>query len=226
MSISAIGSLGSLYSTQNLSGITGVGNTDGAVSALSGATGRYQHAGGKFLQDVTQAMQSLGLNISALNSGSASASSAADGASSQSLPSAAGKAQQDLHSFLHDLFQALHQNGSQAQASVNNAANSGNGDQQNSSVSTKAALNAYNQFGGGLQNLISALNNGGAVNGAVAGGTVGALQTDFANLVDSMGSSKSSSPANLKSFLQQLQGYAQNTSSQPNAVGSILTVRA
>ena len=222
MSISAIGSLGSLYSTQNMSGITGVGNTDGAVSALSGATGRNQHAGGKFLQDVTQALQSLGLNISTLNSGSAAASSAAGGAGSQSLSPSAGKAQQDLHTFLHDLFQALHQNGTQAQASANNAANSGNGDQQ-SSVSSTAALNAYNQFGSGLQNLISALNNGGAVNGSIAGG---ALQTDFANLVDSMGNSKSSSPANLKSFLQQLQGYAQNTSSQPNAVGSILTVRA
>ncbi|HEY8094859.1 MAG TPA: hypothetical protein VIE65_02040 [Methylobacter sp.] len=216
MDISGISSLSRLYSTQKTGSVSvptkNDRDGDNDSSRVSGK------GGGAFMQDVMQSLQSLGLNFSGANAnGTPSASSVDSGQSTSSSPSTSNVGPA-LHTFLHDLHQALHQSGStQQQASATDT----DGDNDNSGSSTSGVQNGYSNFASNLQGLIGSLNNTSGTNG-----TNNTLQTDFSNLVNALGGSSSSSTPTLQDFLKQMTGNVGNNSSSQNGIGSILSIKA
>ena len=219
MDTSAISSLTALYPTQKTSGVSAPANSDGDGSRVSGTGGgHHHHGGGAFMQDVMQSLQSLGLNFSGTNANSTSpaggTSTNSDTVQSTSSSSNIGQA---LHTFLHDLHQALNQGGLQQQSSATDS----DGDNDNSSSSSSCVQNGYSNFSTKLQSLISSLSNN--------SGNSSTLQTDFTNLVNALGGSSSTSSAspNLQDFLNKMVSNASSNSSSPqNGLGSILTTKA
>jgi hypothetical protein len=222
MDTSAISSLTTLYPTQKTSGISAPvisnsnGDKDGSrVSGTGG--GHHHHGGGAFMQNVMQSLQSLGLNFPAPN---ANSTSPVDGTSSNSdtvqSTLSSSNIGQALHTFLHDLHQALNQGGLQQQSSATDS----DGDNDNSSSSSSGVQNGYSNFSTKLQSLISSLSNNSDNNST--------LQTDFTNLVNALGGSSSTSSAspNLQDFLNKMVSNAGNNSSPQNGLGSILTTKA
>ena len=217
MDTSAICSLTTLYPTQKISGISAPasiandGEKDG--SRVSNRDGGHPHGGGEFMQNVIQTLQSLGLNFPGANANSSSPAggTGSNGNTVQSTSSSSSSSVgQALHTFLHDLHQALNQGGVQQQSS---AADS-DGDNDNSSSSYSGVQNGYSNFNTNLQSLIGPLSNNST------------LQTDFTNLVNALGGSTSSSSLNLQDYLKQMASNSSNNGSSQNGFGSILTTKA
>jgi hypothetical protein len=212
MSASAIGSVTSAYLTPNINNVNAASYNAG-TSSVSGAGGRHHHGGGKFLQEVTQALQNIGVNAPGAPSSSVSSGTAS------SASATSGNTQQALQTFLYDLHQAL---SAQPQSATTV------GGSANTSPSTQSP---YGNFAGNLQNLIASLNS--SASSSAGGNDIdGKLQTDFNNLVNVLGGPTASAAANtpaatpsLQSFLQQLQANAGNMNSSSNGVGSIFSAK-
>jgi hypothetical protein len=213
MDTSAISSLTTLYPTQKASGIIAPvisnsnGDKDGSrVSGTGG--GHHHHGGGAFMQDVMQSLQSLGLNVSGNNASSTTPTSS----TTPSVSATSNNIGQTLHTFMHDLHQALRQSGSTQQPSSTT-----DGDGDNSSVSS-SAQNGYSNFASNLQSLIGSLNN---TSGTPASNSTDAtLQTDFSNLVSSMGGSTSSTSPTLQNFLSNLETNVAGASGATGTTGN------
>ncbi len=218
MDISSLSSLARVFSTQKTGGVSAPTNRgrdgDNDGSRVSGTDGRHQ--GGAFMQDVMQSLQNLGLNFSGPNADGTPSVSGADGVQGVSSTSSSSNVGQALHTFLHDLHQALNQSSStQQQASATDT------DSGNSGLSASGVQNGYSNFATKLQGLIGSINN---TDGAT--GSNNTLQTDFSNLVNALGGSSSTSTPTLQDFLKQMTGNAGNNSSPQNGVGSILSIKA
>jgi hypothetical protein len=220
MDTSAIGSLINSYPNQKTSGI-GVPvniNSDGYKdgSRVSFTGGGHHHADGAFMQNVIQTLQSLGLSFPGANANSTSPvdSSGSNGDAVQSNSSPSNNVRQALHTFLHDLHQALNQGGVQQQSSATDS----DGDNDNSSSSSSGVQNGYSNISTKLQSLIGSLSNNSGNNSA--------LKTDFTNLVNALGGSSSSSSPNLQDFLNIMASNASISNLPQNGLGAILTTKA
>ena len=226
MSASAIGSVTSSYLTQNINNVNSASFNPG-TSAVAGAGGRHHHSGGKFLQDVTQALQSLGLNMpgASNNPTATSGSSAAGAAASTATSATSSNAQQALQTFMYDLHQAL---SGQPQSAV--TAGSGANTNSNGNAGTQ---NPYGDFTANIQNLLGSLNSSSASSAAGGIDIQSKLQTDFNNLVNVLGGSTASSATtspstaspSLQSFLQQLEANVANMSSSTSGVGALFSAK-
>lgn len=217
MDISSLSSLARVFSTQKTGGVGAPTNRDrdgDKDSSNVSGTGGIHH-GGAFMQDVMQSLQNLGLNFSGADANGTPSVSSADGVQSVSSTSSSSNVGQALHTFLHDLHQALHQSSSTQQASATDIG--GN----NSGSSTSGVQNGYSNFSTKLQGLIGSLNNTSGTNGSN-----NALQTDFSNLVNALGGSSSTSTPTLQDFLKQMTSNAGSNSSPQSGVGSILSIKA
>lgn len=210
MTTSAIGTISSLYPAQNTNKVSAAQTIESSLSSVSGHGHKH---GGKFMQDVMQALQNMGINIASPTSSSSNSSQTASTTNSNNQ-----NPQQALQTFMYDLRQALNQSGSQT-LGVN----------ANNSVST-TSQNGYSDFSQNLQNLISSVN---APSNTPTSNknAVSTLQTDFNNLVNSFGGVTSSttpttSSATLQNFLQQLLSSMGNDNYSSNAIGSLLTTQA
>jgi hypothetical protein len=221
MSASAIGSITSSYLTQNINNVS-TASYNAGTSKVAGAGGRHHHGDdGKFLQDVTQALQGIGLTVPGLsNNNVSSGSSAAGAATSSSASSVSGNAQQALQTFMYDLHQAL--SGQQQSYGA-----TGGGANTNSRTQ-----NPYGNFAANIQNVLGSLNNNASISGSNA--IDSKLQTDFNNLVSVLGGStasySTSTPStattpSLQSFLQQLEANAGNTGANTTGVGAIFSAK-
>jgi len=219
MDISSLSSLARVFSTQKTGGVSAPTNRDrdgDKDSSNVSSTGGIHH-GGAFMQDVMQSLQNLGLNFSDPNVNGTPLASSADGVQGVSSTSSSSNVGQALHTFLHDLHQALNQSSTQQQASATDT----DGDNDNSSSSVSGVQNGYSNFATKLQGLIGSINN--------TDGTTGSnntLQTDFSNLVNALGGSSSTSTPTLQDFLKQMTSNASNNSSPQSGVGSILSIKA
>ena len=221
MSAAAIGSVTSSYLTQNNNNVNAVSYNVG-TSNVAGSGGRHHHGGGKFLQDVTQALQSIGLNVpGASSSPLANTSSGAGVTDSASASAVSSNAQQALQTFMYDLHQALSAQ-QQSTATVGGTATT--------SASTQ---NPYGNFASNIQNLLGSLNSSASSSNAGDNAINNKLQTDFNTLVNDLGaisaSSSSSSPSaatpSLQSFLQQLEANAGNMGSSIKGAGAIFSAK-
>ena len=204
--------------TTNINQTTGA-NSATSGSSISGVGSGHQHGGGEFLKNVLQSLQSLGLNLPTANPGGTTAAGSADsdGNNDQngvtiSLP---GNVQQALHTFLHDLHQALTQAGAQLQTTGISTTDS-NGDNGGSPAS--GIQSGYSNFNSNLSSLINSLNNNSGGNGT--------LQTDFSNLVQALGGSSTNPNLTVQNFLHQLQTNANNNNSSLTNSSNILQIRA
>jgi hypothetical protein len=153
--ISGISSTSPTWPTQSTSSVHHPTNRDGdgdndssRASGVSGTRHR-EHGGGAFLQDVMQSLQSLGLNLSGNNSSSPDPASG----STQGTSAVPSNVRQALHTFLHDLHQALRQSGgAQQQGTVDS-----HGDNDKHSSSSSSAHHGYSNLSTNLQNLIGSL---------------------------------------------------------------------
>ena len=213
MDTSAISSLTNLSQTQKTSVISApvISNSNGDKdgSRVSGTGGsHHHHGGGAFMQDVMQSLQSLGLNVSGNNASSTTPTSS----TTPSVSATSNNIGQALHTFMHDLHQALRQSGSTQQPSSTT-----DSDSDNSSVSS-SVQNGYSNFASNLQSLIGSLNN---TSGTPASNSTDAtLQTDFSNLVSSMGGSTSSTSPTLQNFLSNLETNVAGTTGASGATGT------
>ena len=217
MDTSAISSLTNLCQTQKTSVISApvISNSNGDKdgSRVSGTGGSHHHHGdGAFMQDVMQSLQSLGLNVSGNNASSTTPTSS----TTPSVSATSNNVSQALHTFMHDLHQALRQSGSTQQPSSTTDTDS-DSDSDNSSVSS-SVQNGYSNFASNLQSLIGSLNN---TSGTPASNSTDAtLQTDFSNLVSSMGGSTSSTSPTLQNFLSNLETNVAGTTGASGATGT------
>jgi hypothetical protein len=213
--ISGISSFAQAWPAQSASSINAStrsdrdGDNDG--SRVSGPSGRHQ-GGGAFMQDVMQSLQSLGLNLS--GSSSSSVTSPATGAP-QGVSTSSNNVGQALHTFLHDLHQALRQSGGAQQPS---STIDRDGDNDNAR-SPSNGQNGYSNFATRLQDLMGSLNN---TSGTPATHSTDAtLQTDFSNLVSATGgSSSSSSTPTLQNFLSTLESNVAGTTGVSGTTGA------
>ncbi len=213
MTTSAISSQSSLYLTQNIQSISTQsradrdGDNDGSGSSSASGAGSTV---GAFMQNAIQSLQGLGLNVSGVSSTQTSAVTGSSSAVSSNTSRA-------LQTFLHDLYQVLTQGNNTTQQS---SSTDSDGDNDNSG-GVQAANNvqsAYNNPSANLQNLISSLSNN--------TGNSSPLQTDFTNLVQSLGGSTSSSGTSLQDFLKQLSANTANGNSFQGGLGSLFSAVA
>ena len=216
--ISGISSFAQAWPAQSASSVNAStrsdrdGDNDG--SRVSGPSGRHQ-GGGAFMQDVMQSLQSLGLNLS--GSSSSSVTSTATGAP-QGVSTSSNNVGQALHTFLHDLHQALRQSGGAQQPS---STIDSDGDNDNAR-SPFNGQNGYSNFATRLQDLMGSLNNSSGT--PATHSTDATLQTDFSNLVSATGvSSSSSSTPTLQNFLSTLESNVAGTTGVSGATGAAST---
>lgn len=240
MSISGFNATQNLTSTQSTAGVNAAANRDSDGdndgSRVSGTRGsRHQQGGGVFMQDALKALQEMGLNLPGVNtlspttapnstppvSGTATTSSATSATSSD-----IGQA---LHTFLHDLRQALKQSGSAQQQTTTKDGDGGNDTSApiSSGTPTTGVQNGYSNFASNLNNLISSLSAANSLGANSTPNTISStnspsgsntLQTDFANLVSALGGSSSTST--LQDFLSKMASNPNNTTQ--NGIGSII----
>ncbi|WP_157203929.1 hypothetical protein [Methylomonas methanica] len=117
-----------------------------------------------------------------------------------------------LHSFLHDLRQALKYSADRRHGS----------DDDGQHGDKAVGRNGYGKFTDNLQNLITALSD---ANGA-AGGKYKELQDSFNDLVNLLGTPANGKKPTLLEFLNKLSGNRESNSPAPAAAGSILTATA
>jgi hypothetical protein len=207
-SVPTIGSSSSIQPGQVSSPSDPDGDGDGRVHKPHGRGG-HMHAA------LTEAFQSLGLTVPQGGASASSGSASAGGDSSTSgASSATGNVRQDMHDFMHELFQAVKSEGSANPTTTD----SGSGDPQSS-------------FAAGLSALISQVSNGSAPAG---------LQDAFSKLAaDLQGSASSSATTDasassasastqptlqaLLTNLQQDLGYGKSSTS---AVGNSVSAQA
>jgi hypothetical protein len=207
-----ISSLGSTYPTQGTSGIVQNpkkdhdGDHDGAKVSSNG--------GGPFIQNVLQTLQSMGIHLPV------TAKSDATGTSSSTDPSSGDQrldiksltpdARQALHTFMHDLRNSLHQEGS---GKLADSASSANG---------------YHQLSSDLQNLIGSIGSTGSTSSKNAVGS--ALKADFSNLLKALSSNTQASTGNTSSNQPSLQDFLSKLNSQfigqNDSTGSLINTTA
>ncbi|MCQ8118583.1 hypothetical protein [Methylomonas rosea] len=119
---------------------------------------------------------------------------------------------QALHSFLHDLRQALKYSADRRHGS----------DDDGQHGDKAVGRNGYGKFTDNLQNLITALSD---ANGAT-GGKYKELQDSFNDLVNLLGAPANGKKPTLLEFLNKLSGNRESNSPAPGAAGSILTATA
>jgi len=90
------------YATSSVgsAGTNSDGNNDGTSS--TGSVKHHLHKGGGFGADVLQALSQMGINLSGQKDSSSTSSTSTD-----TSPTSTDNAGQALHTFMHDLFQAL-----------------------------------------------------------------------------------------------------------------------
>lgn len=119
---------------------------------------------------------------------------------------------QALHSFLHDLRQALKYSADRRHGS----------DDDGQHGDKAVGRNGYGKFTDNLQNLITALSD---ANGAT-GGKYKELQDSFNELVNLLGTPANGKKPTLLEFLNKLSGNRESNTPTPGATGSILTATA
>jgi hypothetical protein len=213
-SVPTIGSNSSIQPGQVSSASDPDGDGDGRVHKPHGRGG-HMHAA------LTEAFQSLGLTVPDGTSASSSAGSASAGSDSSTSTSgaspAAGNVKQDMHDFMHELFQAVKSESSASPTTTD----SGSGGPQSS-------------FADGLSALIAQVGNGSAPAGlqdafsklaADLQGSASPSATTDASAGSSSNSSTSTAPT-LQALLTNLQqdlGYGKSSTS---AIGNSVSALA
>jgi len=188
------------------------GDQDGSSSRVSREGGGHGMLGAVF-----QALGQMGLNQSATKP---TTSQAASSSTSLSQTSGGGDVKQALHSFMHDLFQAMRGSDSSA-SSASGVSTPGN----------TASGKSYGDLASKFQELMQQLNSGGGSD------ALGKLKSSFDNLVKALGngstsgnptvsgsSSATSNAPNLQDFLQKVSKNLQGGGISP--VGSLVSTAA
>ena len=212
MSIDSIGSSTSLISTSWLAQTTPTTSSppaaDGDAGTSTPRAHHHGHHGGGGAKSIEQAMQALGVGVPAAATASAYASD--DGTDSAGTSSAIDGLRQDLHAFMHSLFDAVR--------TTDNASTGG-------ADATGGGANAgASGFAAGLSALVTQVS---------AGNAPGDLQSAFNKLLaDQPGAagapaSEGSSSVTLQALLTQLQqnlGYG--STGVANGVGNVVSASA
>lgn len=231
MSISALSGTQPAYTTTSISNNQNAdrdGDNDG--SGVKGiGDGRHHHGGGAFMQSVMQALQGMGLNVPSQAVNSASGANSANSNSNQSSTSpGTTDPRQALHTFLHDLRQALHQLGSQPTTTPQTAATTpskdSDGDNDNSGPTPTSQSNRYNTFNTNLNSLISMLGNSSANTTSPSNPSIGGkLQADFTALTQALGTGSTTSAGNTS----QATGTSSTTNAtQPDLLAFLKTLES
>jgi hypothetical protein len=207
-SVPTIGSSSSVQTGQ-LAGLSDPDSGDGRVHKPHGRGG-HMHAA------LTEAFQSLGLTVPQGGASASSSSASAGGDSSTSgASSATGNVKQDMHDFMHELFQAVKSEGSANPTTTD----SGSGDPQSS-------------FAAGLSALISQVSNGSAPAGLqdafskLAADLQGSASSSATTDASASSASTASTQPTLQALLTNLQqdlGYGKSSTS---AVGNSVSAQA
>ena len=216
-SVSSISSTSGIQSGQAVGASDPDGDGDGRVRKSHGRGGHMHDA-------LMQALQSLGLNLpqgSATSGSSASASTGGD-ASTSGTSSTAANVKDDLHQFMHALFQAVKSESASTPIKTDSSSASSSGDPQSSFASGLSALIAQVGNGtapAGLQDAFSKLATD------LQGSTTSSSATGAASAAASTGSSASTQPSlqALLTTLQQDLGYG---SSSTLALGNTVSAQA
>ena len=209
--MSAINNIyGGNISTGALASLTSVGqanagmDTDGDNDGSRGVRGAG--GGGMFSSAIIQALSQLGVSAvpsvagTSAGNGASTSTTAADGtASSTQDPKSA------MHQFMHDLFAALQAAGSQATTNTPTDSDGDNDGSSASGVSSANSGNRHDAWVSGIENKLHSLiqqlsSTDSSSSTGATGSAVSALQTDFQNLVGTLGTTGGG--ATLSSFLQ------------------------
>ena len=177
-------------------------NSGGENNSASQVSGNHHHSGGSNVMNaIEQTLSQMGATSTpsqTTNTTGTTAASTTNGSSTDQ--------RQALHAFMHDLFGAL-----KAQYQTSGTGASGGA---NASSQVQPVQSGYSDLSAKLQSLASSLGT------SPQSGTSSNLQTDFNNLVSSLGGASSSGDqsANLQTFLQNL---AQNLSGQQSASSTV-----
>ncbi|MBV9892119.1 MAG: hypothetical protein JO090_14690 [Rhizobacter sp.] len=189
------------------------GLADADVADRGSSRPHHAHGGGHMRQAVQQALQSLGLTMPDANATTTASSSAAT-ASDASPASSDSRVRQDMHQFMHSLFEAVK---SESATSASSTSSGGTDPQSN--------------FASGLSSLISQVGAGSAPSDLQAAFSQLASDLQTAGATSSSGSGSSSGAsgtvqATLQAFLTNLQqdlGYG--TSPSASAGGSLIAAQ-
>lgn len=194
--------------TSALASVASVGTSSYSSSSVTNPsqTNLSAPSANNFMQDVFQALDSIGVNLPPPPPGS---SKSADNSEDKGAHNAVGQA---LHEMMHSLLQALKAPGAEQD-------NNNNGDASIGGLT--GAGNRYDNLISNLQNLISSLNTD---------KTTGAdqkLEDSFNNLINLLGGQSSSdSKPTVQDFLGQLLNNLNHSTasvSSANSVGSIIS---
>ncbi|MBF0564145.1 MAG: hypothetical protein HQK89_02770 [Nitrospirae bacterium] len=239
-------SLQLLISSQNASntGTTQNGNVDVNTSSTAGAAGSAGSGNsqtGSFMSSIMQTLNQLGISPASQNtSAGTSASNVSNDGYNDSAGSGMSREQKKaLHTFMHGLFQALHQSNTNTQAvgptnanggsngsGIGNGNGSGNGNNTGNGIPYAALAGYNNNLGTQLQSLLQNLGSGST--GTTEDNALSRLNSSFQNLLQTFGNSNGTGTTNagsdsqptLQSFLQSL---TQNLPSQQRAANSVLS---
>ncbi len=215
--LSGLSNLSSLFQFSATTGISQVsaidsdGDNDGSsVSAPS--------RGGRFAEALSQAFAQIGVTLPS----SADSNSTSTTGSASTTNSTTANPTQDIQAFMQDLFAALHEQSASGSASTAQAtSNTADGDR--SSTSSTSGASGHHHGGlsslqNDLQGLIQQLSS---ASGSDSGNsTTSTLQTDYQNLLSSLGATSSNSNS-LTNFLQALQQNLQGAPATGNVVSQI-----
>lgn len=209
-----------IYQTQNTNGVSAVdrdGDGDG------GSSGNVQHrhhghnGGSKLSTDVTSALQSMGLDTTKLTQALASSDTSASSSSSGSSDTSTVK--QDLHNFMHAMFDALR---SQGASNANTQAGASN----------QEGVDPRTRFSSDLSSLISQVGSGNAPAALTdafnkLAQDLGANTSSTASSTGATSGSQSNATVSLQNLLSKLQqGLGYGASSSTSATGATLSTSA
>ena len=214
MTISSISS--SLVYTNSQTIQPNSANQDSSTPEISGSVGHHRrHSGGSdFMKAIEQALSQMGLNLNPQSPSSPQTTSGTDNDGSSSSSSVTGNSRQALHAFMHDLFNTLKT--VQAQTSGTTSSNTASG---------SYSSNLTN----GIQDIINALGGSSPATGTTASttqnGNLTTLQSDFQNLVTSLGGSPSTGTqsSDLQTFLQNLVQNISTQQASSTAIGTFIS---
>jgi hypothetical protein len=213
---SAVSSLFALDKTQATQQVGSNGVSTDDMPPLPPAGG----GGSQMMQAVMQALQSLGLSPSSLDTSASttndvSTTTASGGSAATSSSSSSDAIREDMHQFMHALFEAMKSEGSSGSSDSTSTTATGSGDPQN-------------QMASDLSSLISDVSNGNAPSGLQAAFSKLAsdLESSGASASSSTSTDSTSSSASLQAFLTALQqdlGYGATSST--SSVGSVVSTQ-
>jgi len=207
---------------------TAAQDSDGDNDGSRGVQGPSGHSKGShaLLSSILQTLGQMGIGPSGQANSNPQTAQAnqnvgGDGSSGGAGSAVSGNVRQDIHAFMHALFQTLQASGAGGASPNPNSSTTdsdGDNDQSSAQVSSSQGAAAYGKLASGLDSLLQSL-SGSVGSSASAGGNLTNLQNAFQTLVNDLGgasntgagsnatpaaASGGSQTSSLQSFLQSL----------------------